>query len=44
MHVLSRNAGSQGILFKITAVLEFFTVEFNCVGNHFLEEFFPEIS
>ena len=28
----------------ITAVLEFFAVEFNCVGNHFLEEFFPEIS
>ena len=27
-----------------TAVLEFFAVEFNCVGNHFLEEFFSEIS
>ena len=26
-----------------TAVLEFFAVEFNCVGNHFLEEFFSEI-
>ena len=26
------------------AVLEFFAVEFNCVGNHFLEEFFSEIS
>ena len=27
-----------------TAVLEFFAVELNCVGNHFLEESFPEIS
>ena len=27
-----------------TAVLEFFAVEFNCVGNHFLEESFSEIS
>ena len=27
-----------------TAVLEFFAVEFNCVGNHFLEEPFSEIS
>ena len=27
-----------------TAVLEFFYVEFNCVGNHFLEMFFSEIS
>ena len=27
-----------------TTVLEFFTVEFNCVGNHFSEEFFSEIS
>ena len=27
-----------------TAVLEFFPVEFNCVGNHFLEESFSEIS
>ena len=27
-----------------TAVLEFFAVEFNCVGNHFLEEFLSEIS
>ena len=26
------------------AVLEFLTVEFNCVGNHFLEQFFSEIS
>ena len=26
------------------AVLEFFAAEFNCVGNHFLEEFFSEIS
>ena len=25
------------------AVLEFFDVEFNCVGNHILEEFFSEI-
>ena len=29
---------------RITAVLEFFAVEFNCKGNHFLEEFFSEIS
>ena len=28
----------------ITAVLKIFAVEFNCVGNHFLEEFFSEIS
>ena len=28
----------------ITAVLKIFAVEFNCVGNHFLEEIFPEIS
>ena len=27
-----------------TTVLEFFTVEFNCEGNHFLEESFLEIS
>ena len=27
-----------------TAALEFFAVEFNCVGNHFLEESSPEIS
>ena len=27
----------------ITAVLKFFAVEFNCVGNHFLEAFFSEI-
>ena len=27
-----------------TAVLEFFAVEFNSVGNHFLEESFSEIS
>ena len=27
-----------------TAVLEFFAVEFNCVGNNFLEKFFSEIS
>ena len=27
-----------------TAVLDFFAVEFNCVGNHFLEESFSEIS
>ena len=25
-----------------TAVLEIFAVEFNCVGNRFLEEFFSE--
>ena len=31
-------------LFWITAVLKIFAVEFNCVGNHFLEEFFSEIS
>ena len=28
----------------ITAVLKIFAVEFNCVGNRFLEEFFSEIS
>ena len=28
----------------ITGVLKIFAVEFNCVGNHFLEEFFSEIS
>ena len=28
----------------MTAVLKIFAVEFNCVENHFLEEFFPEIS
>ena len=28
----------------ITAVLKNFSLEFNCVGNHFLEEFFSEIS
>ena len=28
----------------ITAILKIFAVEFNCVGNHFLEEFFSEIS
>ena len=27
-----------------TDILEFFAVEFNCVGNHFLEESFSEIS
>ena len=27
-----------------SAVLEFFAVEFNCVGGHFLEESFSEIS
>ena len=27
-----------------TAALECFAVEFNCVGNYFLEEFFSEIS
>ena len=27
-----------------TAVLKFFAVEFNCVGNHFLEKFSSEIS
>ena len=27
-----------------TAIVEFFVVEFNYVGNHFLEEFFSEIS
>ena len=27
-----------------TAALEFFTVEFNCVGNHFLEEFFSKMN
>ena len=27
-----------------TAVLEFFAVEFDCVRNHFLQEFFSEIS
>ena len=27
-----------------TAALEFFAGEFNYVGNHFLEEFFSEIS
>ena len=31
-------------LFWDTAILEFSAVEFNCVGNHFLEEFFSEIS
>ena len=28
----------------ITAVVKIFAVEFNCVENHFLEEFFLEIS
>ena len=28
----------------VTAVLKIFAVEFNCAGNHFLEEFFSEIS
>ena len=28
----------------VTAFLEIFAVEFNCVVNHFLEEFFSEIS
>ena len=28
----------------ITAVLKSFAVEFNCVGDHFLEKFFSEIS
>ena len=27
-------------LSRNTAALEFFAVEFNCVGDHFLEEFF----
>ena len=27
-----------------TAVLELFAAEFNCVENHFLEEFLSEIS
>ena len=27
-----------------TAVLEFFAVQFSCVGNHFLEGFFTEMS
>ena len=27
-----------------TALIEFFPAEFNFVGNHFLEEFFSEIS
>ena len=27
-----------------TAVLEFFAVQFNYVGNHFLEGFFSEMS
>ena len=27
-----------------TAVLDFFVVEFNCVGNNFLEQFFSEKS
>ena len=31
-------------LSRITAVLKIFSLEFNCVGNHFLEEFFSEIS
>ena len=26
-----------------TTILKIFTVEFNCVGNHFLKEFFSEI-
>ena len=28
----------------IIALLKTFAVEFNCVGNHFLEEIFSEIS
>ena len=28
----------------ITAVLKIFAIEFNCEGNHFLEEIFSEIS
>ena len=28
----------------IIALLKIFAVEFNCVGNHFLEEIFSEIS
>ena len=28
----------------ILGVLKIFSLEFNCVGNHFLEEFFSEIS
>ena len=31
-------------IFRSTAVPEFFTVEFNCVGNHFVEECFAEMS
>ena len=34
----------KGRLFWNTAVLECFAVEFNCIGSHFLEEFFSEIS
>ena len=28
----------------IAAVLKIFALELNCIGNHFLEEFFSEIS
>ena len=35
---------SKGRLSWITAVLNFFSLECNCVENHFLEEFFSEIS
>ena len=35
---------SKARLSWITAVLKIFSQEFNCVGNHFLEEFFSEIS
>ena len=28
----------------ITGVLKIFALEFNCIGNHFLEDFFSEIS
>ena len=28
----------------IAAVLKMFALELNCIGNHFLEEFFSEIS
>ena len=31
-------------LFWDTAILEFFALEFNFIGNLFLEEFFSEIS
>ena len=49
--VQSRNSDSKAFHLKfkarlswITAVLKIFAVEFDCVANHFLEEFFSEIS